>query len=194
MTKQLLPLPKIDSNFSLEKAIKSRRSIRNFVKYNLSLEEISQLLWSAYGITDKNTNFHSVPSAGATFPLEIYYTTSEGVFHYIPQEHSVEQTIFKDITENLSNVCWNQQFIKKASISIIICAVYERTTLYYGERGYRYVYIEVGHVAENLCLQAVSLGLGSVCIGAFDDARLKKLLLLPKDVEPIYIVTIGKPK
>lgn len=192
--KYKLPLPKYKGEVSVEEVIYKRRSVRDFVYVPLSLEEISQLLWSAYGITEKINMLKTTPSAGATYPLEIYYLNNEGVYHYIPEEHSVEVVKNGNFINKLVDACLGQSFILKASINIIICAVYERTTLYYGDRGYRYVYIETGHCAQNVCLQAVSLGLSSVCIGAFRDKDVKTVLSLPPDVEPLYIVCIGKKK
>lgn len=187
-----LPSPNFKSNVSLEETIKKRRSIRKFKPYKISLEEISQLLWAAYGVSDEKSGFKTVPSAGATYPLEVYYLTEEGVFHYLPFNHSVESVIQKDIRDLIVEASLGQRFIMEAAIDILLCAVYERTTLCYGERGYRYVYMEVGHSAQNISLQAISLGLDSVCVGAFYDEKLRKILLLPIDVHPLYIVAIGK--
>lgn len=114
------------------------------------------------------------------------------MYYYYPLEHSVEIIKKGDLRKQLSNACFNQNFISKASLCIIICAVYERTTIYYGERGYRYVYFEAGHCAQNVCLQAVALGLDSVCIGAFNDEEIKKLLSVDEDLEPLYIIVIGE--
>ncbi|MCS7230867.1 MAG: SagB/ThcOx family dehydrogenase [Elusimicrobiota bacterium] len=187
-----LPSPNFKSNISLEETIKKRRSIRKFKPYKISLEEISQLLWAAYGVSDEKSGFRTVPSAGATYPLEVYYLTEEGVFHYLPYNHSAESVIQKDVRNLIVEASLGQRFIMEAAIDILLCAVYERTTLCYGERGYRYVYMEVGHSAQNISLQAISLGLDSVCIGAFYDEKLREILLLPIDVHPLYIVAIGK--
>lgn len=189
--KHKLPVPVYNGKFSLEETILKRRSVRKFVPIQLSLEQISQLLWSAYGVTDENNMFKTVPSAGATYPLEVYYLDSTGIYHYIPEEHSVECIVSGDFRKELVKASLNQNFIYEAAINILICAVYERTTLYYGERGYRYVYMEVGHSAQNICLQAVALGLDSVCVGAFVDNEVKKIFRLPKDVEPLYIISVG---
>lgn len=189
-----LPSPNFKSNTSLEEAINKRRSIRSFKPYKISLQEISQLLWAAYGISDKKNGFRTTPSAGATYPLEIYYFTEDGVFHYLIFEHSVRQVIDNDLKKELAKASLGQNFILEAAIDILICAVYERTTLFYGERGYRYVLIEVGHCAQNISLQAISLGLDSVCVGAFEDKKVKQLLKLSEDLHPLYIIAIGKKK
>lgn len=192
MKKIKLPPPNLKDVGSLEDIINKRRSTRSFKPYKISLQEISQLLWAAYGISDKKNYLRTTPSAGATYPLEIYFLIEGGVFHYLPLEHSIELIIKDDLRKELARFSLEQNFISEASIDILICAVYERTTLFYGERGYRYVFIEVGHCAQNISLQAISLGLDSVCVGAFNDEKLKQLLQLPKDINPVYIVAVGK--
>jgi len=190
--REKLPNPSLLGKISVEEALSTRRSVREFKDKNITTEQLSQLLWSAYGVTDKKNNFKTTPSAGATYPLEIYFVKNDGIYYYYSEEHSIEVIKKGDFRKQLSLACLNQSFILSASLSIIICAVFERTTLYYGQRGYRYVYIEVGHSAQNICLQAKSLGLDSVCIGAFDDEMIKKLLSLPQDVQPLYVVVVGE--
>ncbi|MCS7151177.1 MAG: SagB/ThcOx family dehydrogenase [Endomicrobia bacterium] len=186
-----LPVPNYKGKISVEEVISKRRSIRKFRDFQPTDIQISQLLWSAYGVTDDKNMFKTVPSAGATYPLEIYYLDKTGIYHYFPEEHSVKRITEGDFRRELVNCALGQKFIAEAAISIVICAVYERTVMYYGSRGYRYVYMEAGHCAQNICLQAISLGLDSVCIGAFVDKDVKHLLKLPEDTEPIYIVSIG---
>lgn len=190
--RQKLVEPRYKGTLSLEEVIKKRRSVRNFKNIKIKEENLSQILWSAYGITDIKNNFKSIPSAGATYPLEIYFINDEGLYHYFSEEHSIEIIKKGDLRKQLSSACLNQDFISQASLCIIICAVYERTTIYYGERGLRYIYFEAGHCAQNICLQSVALGLDSVCIGTFYDKEVKKMLSCPLDVEPIYIVAIGE--
>ncbi len=186
-----LPKPKEKGLISLEETIKKRRSERNFLKKDLTLEQIGQLLWSSQGITDERGSFRSAPSAGATYPLEIYLVTSQGFFSYIPYAHSLKKIKAEDLRRDLARVCYGQYSIEEAPIDIVICADFKRTTQRYGERGNNYVYIEVGHAAENLHLQAVAEGLASVPIGAFSDEKVKELLDLPKDQVPIYIIPVG---
>ncbi len=192
--REKLPQPVLEGNMSLEEVLFKRRSVRKFQQYDLSKQQISQLLWAGYGVTDKHNMFKTTPSAGATYPLEIYYLDKTGIFHYIPEDNSAVTIKEGDLRKELVKSAFQQEFISEASINIIICALYERTTLFYGERGYKYVLIEVGHCAQNICLQAVSLGLDSVCVGAFDENEVKKLLMLEGDLEPVYIVSIGKKK
>lgn len=186
-----LPTPKLDSGFSLEKAISKRRSVRRYSDKDLTLAQVSQLLWAAQGITDRIRGFRAAPSAGALYPLEIYLANRDGLFHYMPDNHILETVSSKDIRSALSAASLYQSSIAQAAVDIIICAVYERVTSKYGQRGIRYTDIEVGHAAENIQLQAVALGLSSVQIGAFDDGAVSKLLSLSEDEIPLYIIPVG---
>lgn len=185
-----LPDPVLKGDMSVEETIKKRRSIRSFSSKPLTTEQISQLLWATQGITNRR-GFRAAPSAGALYPLEIYMASRNGFFHYIPEGHKLEMRTNADLRLKLAQASWNQSFIAQAPIDIVICAVYERITSRYGERGRRYVDIEVGHAAENLHLQAVALGLGSVPIGAFNDEAVSRILNLPDRERPIYIIPIG---
>lgn len=188
-----LPKPSLEGKISLEESIVQRRSQRQFKQKELNWEQIGQLLWAAQGITTSRGGFHlrSAPSAGALYPAEIYLLTREGLFHYLPQGHQLEVLGTKDLRMALADSSWGQETISQAPLDIIICAVYSRVTAKYGQRGIRYVHIEIGHIAQNIHLQAAALGLSSVPIGAFDDAAVKKILSLPKDHEPLYIIPIG---
>ena len=187
-----LPKPILKGTKSLEECIYERESVRSYGKKAIEVEKISQILWATQG---KKGNKKIVPSAGATYPLEIYVTIKDkGYFHYNYVKHELELIMDKDISKQLAQASWDQDFIYEAYLNIIICAIYERTTQRYGQRGIRYVYIEVGHCAQNVHLEAVALGLCSVPIGAFDDKAVKEVLDLKKQVEPVYIIPIGYPK
>ncbi len=186
-----LPKPKLDGEISVEKTISKRRSVRSYANKGLSLEQISQLLWSAQGITDKWRGVRAAPSAGALYPLEIYLVNKDGLFHYVPKNHVLERVSSTDIRRKLYAAASGQSAITQAAVDIIICAVYKRVISRYGQRGIRYTDIEVGHVAENVHLQAVALGLASVPIGYFNDVTVSKLLSLPEDETPLYIIPVG---
>lgn len=191
MTKVIsLPKPVLKGTLSLEEAIKERRSVRSYSDRDLTLEQLSQLLWAAQGITDIR-GFRAAPSAGALYPLEIYVAKKDGLFHYIPEGHKLELIIAKDLRQGLTEASWGQGFIAQAPVNIIICAVYDRVTSRYGKRGIRYTDIEVGHAAENVHLQAVALGLDSVPVGAFSDGAVSSVLGLSKEETPIYIIPVG---
>ena len=197
MNKVKLPEPVYESNMSVEEAIKERRSIRRYGKNSLKLSDVAQLLWAAQGITGKG-RFRSAPSAGATYPLEIYLVAGNvtrlkpGIYRYLPQVNALEPVIKGDKRDGLSAAALNQKMVKNAQINIVITAVYKRTTGTYGERGARYAHMEAGHVGQNIYLQAETLGLGTVAIGAFDDASVVNVLELDKEEEPLYIFPVGK--
>ena len=187
-----LPKPILKGIKSLEECIFERESIRNYSDKGIEIEKISQILWASQG---KKGSKRTVPSAGATYPLEIYITIKdEGYFYYNFVRHELQLISDKDVTKQLSQASWDQYFICEAYLNIIICAIFNRTTQRYGQRGVRYVFIEVGHCAQNIHLEAVALGLCSVPIGAFEDNAVKEVLNLKKQVEPLYIIPIGYRK
>jgi len=193
-----LPPPESMGKISVEEAISRRRSCRNFSDKKISLQEISQLLWACQGITDSVRHFRAAPSAGATFPFETYLIAGAvdgiepGAYRYNYRTHSLELIKKSDIRRELANACLSQSFIIDAPATIILAALYNRTTNRYGERGYRYVAIEAGHIGQNLHLQCESIGLGTVMIGAFQDDKVKSLLEIEE--EPLYIMPVGKPE
>lgn len=187
-----LPKPILKGFKSLEECIYERESVRSYSDKKIEIEKISQILWATQG---KKGDKRTVPSAGATYPLEIYLTLKDkGYFHYNYIQHELKLITDRNITTQLAQASWDQYFIHEAYLNIIICAIFGRTTQRYGQRGVRYVYIEVGHCAQNVHLEAVALGLCSVPIGAFDDNAVKKVLDLKRQVEPLYIIPIGYPK
>ena len=195
-----LPAPRTKGEMSVEEAIASRRSVRSFTEEPLNLCEIAQLLWAAQGITDPVWKKRAAPSAGATYPLEVYVVVGnnsvvgleEGVYHYDPHTHSIEKVREGDIREGFCDSAVGQEWVKNAPVDFVICAIYERTTQRYGERGIRYVHMEAGHAAQNMYLQCESLGLGMVVVGAFWDERVQELL--NTTAEPLYIIPVGHPK
>jgi len=190
----ILPLPQIESDVSLEEALRKRRSIRSFSAKELSLDQISQILWAAQGITQESTGYRTSPSAGALYPLEVFLLKSDGLFHYIPDGHKIIKLSSDDLRPKLLVGVLFQKFITEAPLSIIITAVYERTTAKYGDRGVRYVHMEAGHCCQNILLQTTALGLGAVPVGAFDDTYIQNLLNIPADYMPLYVIPIGYPK
>ncbi len=191
----LLPPPQTESGLSLEKAIEMRRSTRSFSDEDISLEQLSCILWAAQGITD-TLNGHALraaPSAGALYPLNCYAVTRQGCYRYIPEAHKIILIKAGDLRNKLSSAALAQNAITDAPLSIVMTAVYDRTTVKYAERGIRYVHIEVGHAAQNVLLQAVSLGLGAVPIGAFNDEKVASVIGCPDEQVPLYIIPIGSP-
>ena len=189
-----LPEPKTSGLVSLEAALQSRRSTRDFTSQELDPGEISQLLWAAQGITDPR-GFRTAPSAGALYPLELYTVTADGVFHYLPQDHALKVIQGGDLRASLRDAALGQDPVLDAPLILVITAVYERTLAKYGpERSPRYVHLEAGHVAQNVLLQAIALDMGAVPIGAFYDAEVQAVLGLPEDHQPLYLIPIGHPE
>lgn len=188
-TMKKLPTPEF-TNKPLEVCIEARRSIRSFDHKALDQNQLSLLLWAAQGETNKEKGFRSTPSAGATYPLEIYACTHDGVYHYIPKSHGVELIDENDVRTDIAHAALSQEFIADAGCVMIITAVYERTTWRYGERGIMYVHMEAGHVAQNIHLQAVALDLGSVPIGAFHEDKIAEILGIEEE-KPLYIIPVG---
>ncbi|MGY5852728.1 MAG: SagB/ThcOx family dehydrogenase [Candidatus Thorarchaeota archaeon] len=192
-----MPEPRYDGDVSLEESLVKRRSVRDYTGESLALEEVSQLLWAAQGITT-DWGGRTAPSAGALYPLEIYVIVGDvqdlaaGVYHYDPKEHEIIMTAAGDIRTQLASAALEQTSVKDGAIDLVFSAVYQRTTRKYGDRGIRYVHMEAGHTVQNVCLQATAMGLGVVTIGAFQDEQISSLLNLPSDEVPLYIIPVGK--
>jgi len=192
-----LPSPRYNSDVSIEQALLKRRSVRKYKAEPLTIAEVSQLLWSAQGITNPS-GFRTAPSAGALYPLEVYLVVgevkglSQGIYKYLPKQHELLKIKDGDARRELAIAALGQSWVKDAAVDIVFAAVYERVTRKYGKRGIRYVHMEVGHAAENVYLQAVSLKLGTVVVGAFEDEKVKKILNMAESEQPLYIMPIGK--
>ncbi len=203
----LLPYPKIRTNvISIEQALAYRRSIREYTSEPITLEQLSQLLWAAYGINEVRYGFKTCPSAGATYPLVIYVVVGEktvlinrtaylraGIYKYDPYTHSLILVKEGDYRKELAKAALGQKWVEEAAIDIVIMAIYERTTRVYGERGIRYVHMEVGHAGQNIYLEATALGLGTVVVGAFYDDWVQKIVGASPNEKPLYIIPVGVP-
>jgi SagB-type dehydrogenase family enzyme len=189
-----LPAPDTVGNVTLEKTLLHRRSVRSYADRALTLRDVGQLLWAAQGKTGKSYG-RTAPSAGATYPMEVYLFAGKvegldsGVYHYLIEQHCIELVKTGDRRQELANAALGQSSIKNAPAVIVLCADYSRTTARYGERGVRYVHIEAGHIGQNVHLQCEALGMGTVMIGAFDDGAVKKII--GTKFEPIYIMPFG---
>ena len=195
-TQIVLPEPRKDSDISIEEALLGRRSVRNFGSEAVTLQQLGQLLWAGQGITSTDGK-RTAPSAGALYPLKVYAVIGNvdgavaGVYKYEPLTHTLTRIMDGDQRQSLSQAAMGQTSVKQGAIDIVITGVYEKVTSKYGERGIRFVHLEAGHAAQNICLQAVSLKLGTVTVGAFDDANVQKVLNLPEDEIPLYIIPAG---
>ena len=194
-----LPRPELEGKVSLEEAIAKRRSVRRYRAEPLTLSQLSQVLWSAQGIT-AGGGLRAAPSAGATYPLELFAFVGKqaidgleaGIYHYEVDSHSLVCSQRGDLRRELARAALDQGFIVSAPVDIVICAIYTRTSYTYGRRGERYVHMEVGHVGENIHLQAVALGLATVEVGAFDDEEVRKVLDVEERIKPLYIMPLGR--
>lgn len=195
-----LPPPNFKGKMSVEEAIYRRRSVRRYKKEPLTIDQVSQILWSAQGITGRGGH-RAVPSAGATYPLEIFLVSGDGtvdgleagIYHYNVDSHSLSWHKPGDFRGQLAKASLDQGFIAAAPINIVVCALYQRTSYRYGKRGERYVHMEVGHVGENVHLQVLTLGLATVMVGAFEDEKVRTVLGLDEVIKPLYIIPVGKP-
>jgi len=194
-----LPKPEY-KGLVLEDAIIRRRSRRNYGKRPLTLAELSQLLYAAQGITGQSQGrpLRSTPSAGALYPLEIYSVVNNiaglkpGIYHYGIRQHTLEQVKLGDFRRQLTKACLDQEMAGEAQVTFILCSIVGRVCYKYGERGYRYALIEAGHIGQNLYLEATSLGLGVVAMGAFYDEDLNKLLGIDGENEAaVYTLAVG---
>ncbi len=195
--KKELPEPDRDGTFALEKALDERRSRRSFSGEPLSLSQAGQLLWAAQGISDERRGYRTAPSAGATFPLDVYLVAGDvdelapAIYKYEPSEHAVTPVVPGDQRSDLRTAALGQDSVGAAPAAIVITGTYARTTQRYGERGEMYTHMEAGHAGQNIYLQATALGLGTVAIGAFVDDSVSSLLRLSGDEKPLYIYPVG---
>lgn len=194
-----LPPPRLEGGISVERALQQRRSIREFRESPLTLAEVSQLVWSAQGITYKG-RYRTAPSAGALYPLEIFLVVGKvhnlgtGVYKYLPSTHQLALMDGEDKRSELATAALDQSWVRENAALLVFSAVEKRTTVKYGLRGIGYVYMEVGHAAQNVFLQVQSLGLGATVVGAFDDEQTRKILNLPEDHHILYLMPIGRPQ
>ncbi len=201
-----IQLPKIKISLSkpFSRLLQERQSVRKFKSKKLSKNQISALLWAAIGkkVDAISSASRTVPSAGARYPIEVYLYIKDtgvkdlepGLYHYFSDAHSL--SLLPGVIEGrkIISSCWDQGFILAAPVVVIVAANFEKTTSHYGKRGERYVYIDAGHVAQNLYLMATQLGLATVEVGAFDDFKLAECLKLPKPLKPILIMPVGYEK
>jgi SagB-type dehydrogenase family enzyme len=184
----------------LEESIARRRSRRNYAKHPLTLAQLSQLLFAAQGITGEYRGrlLRSTPSAGALYPMEIYPVVNNvsglksGIYHYAVREHSLEFIKSGDFRRQITKACLDQEMAGDAQVAFVLSCIFSRVCYKYGERGYRYGLIEAGHIGQNIYLEATSLGLGAVAMGAFYDDKLNELLEIDGENEAaIYVLAVG---
>ncbi|AQU03139.1 MAG: nitroreductase family protein [Dehalococcoides mccartyi] len=196
-----LPPPAVRGKMTVEEAINKRRSVRAFSSRGLTKEILSQLLWASDGITDTVDKLRSAPSAGAIYPLELYIIAGDkgvegldaGVYRYNPERHVLHLQLGGDFRLQLAEGCFNQDFVADAPFSLVICYRPDELIKRYGKSADKYAYFEVGHAAQNFCLECVSSGLGSVVIGAFTEETVCKSMNLNGHPKPLYVIAAGFP-
>ncbi len=193
-----LPPPSHKGTMSVEEALKLRRSVRQFAARSLDLQQVSQLLWGADGLSDPR-GLRTAASAGATYPLEIYLVVGDrgvadlpaGVYRYRVQEHALEPGLKGDLRQAVVRLSLHQTWMAQAPVMVVIAAEFRRCTNRYGQRGVMYTHMEAGHGGTNLFLQAGALGLGAGIVGAFDETGLAGVLQLPKEHVPLLVMPVG---
>jgi len=195
----VLPEPRRDGAYPLERALSARRSVREFGDAPLRLEELAQLAWAAQGQVTRG-GLRTAPSAGALYPLELFVVAGNvqdlaaGVYRYQSSLHQLAPVAEGDRRGELVRAAWGQRWLGEAPAVLVIAGVERRTTAKYGARGVRYVHLEAGHAAQNVLLQAVALGLGATVVGAFGDAEVKAAVALRADEQPLYLIPVGRPR
>lgn len=196
MSEIVLPEAKVEGLSSFEANLYGRRSVREFSEVPLSLATAGQLLWAAQGVTSA-AGERTAPSAGALYPLELYLAAGSiegiaaGVYRYRPRDHTLRLHLAGDRRDKLAQAAFGQSALAGAAAILVVTAVYRRTSVKYGSRANRYVHMEVGHAAQNVYLQAESLRLGTVIIGAFEDERVRDVLELPRSETPLALLPVG---
>jgi SagB-type dehydrogenase family enzyme len=194
-----LPGPVFDGEVPLERAIKTRRTIRSFAPEPVSLPHLSQLLWAAQGITEEGGFKRAAPSGGALYPVDVYAVVGDGgvegsragIYHYEPRGHLLSLLTEGDLRDAVARAALGQMWMARAPVTMVITADYGRICVKYGERGVRYAMIEAGHVGQNIFLQAEALGLGAGIVGAFHDREVTRVMNTPKTHEPLLIMPVG---
>ena len=197
----MLPTPNFVGGTSVEEAIAKRRSVREYASDPITLAELSQLLWAAQGVTDARSRHRASPSAGALYPLELYVVVREkgvvglpaGAYHYSPEDERITMVKEGDWSGELRTAALDQEAVGLAAVNIVTTAVVQRMRPKYGERAFQYVFQESGHAAENVFLQAISLGLGAVVVGAFNEEEIRSVIGARPEERPVYIQPVGVP-
>ncbi|MEM2078338.1 MAG: SagB/ThcOx family dehydrogenase [Thermosphaera sp.] len=197
-----IPLPPPSRESCLGKLLSERRSVRIFTATPLTLSQLSTILWAAYGCIDPECGRRTSPSAGATYPFEIYVSVKSngveelkpGILHYDAKNNGLTYVAEGDYSNELARACLRQRWVLNAPVNLILVAFTHRTTEYYGERGVRYIFNEAGHIGQNIYLATTEMGLGTVAVGAFKDEEVAKLLKLSKGAMPVYIFPIGRTR
>ena len=197
-----LPSPKSVENMSLDEVFKNRRSIRRFSLKPVSKIQLSYLLWASTGIQrrEREYEFRTVPSAGALYPIETYLISNnvegfeKAVYHYSIESHLLEELRKGDSVTSIARAALDQEMFLRAATIFVWTAIFSRSKWKYKQRAYRYVYLDAGHIAQNLALSATSIGLGSCQVGAFFDDEVNQIIGVDGAEESaLYLSVVGSP-
>ncbi|MCP4683791.1 MAG: SagB/ThcOx family dehydrogenase [Desulfobacterales bacterium] len=196
---KLMP-PVLDGNLSLERTIEQRRTVRSFRDVPLTMQQFSQLLWAAQGITEHGGFKRAAPSGGALYPADIYTVIGDtcvenlaaGIYHFEPRDHSIRSISRGDKRKDVASASLGQMWMGDAPVMFVLTAEYDRTSVKYGDRGVRYALIEIGHIGQNIFLQCRALGLETGIVGAFNDRDVAGILGTEKNHEPLIIMPVGR--
>lgn len=194
-----LPQARTSGTMTVEEAMFRRRSVRSLSSQALTLEQVSQIMWSMQGVTGSDARFRTVPSAGALNGLEVFvavrnvFGLSPGVYRYNPAAHSLVPVRQGDHNLEIMNAT-RQSWVNDAPAVFIIAGVISRLEGRYGDRSQRYVVLEAGHAGQNLSLQVVALGLATTAVGAFDDNQLRTAVGMSDAEAPLYVFPVGYPQ
>ncbi len=176
----------IVNQMSLRDAIEARTSIRKYSEQSLTLTELSWLLWCSQGVKEvlgSNATLRTVPSAGARHAFETYLLVNRidglqsGIYRFLAIKHKLTPlNLDKAISDRITKACLDQSQVKKSAVTFLLVAVVERMKWRYGERGYRYLHLDAGHVGQNLYLAAENINCGVCAIAAFEDESLNNIL------------------
>ena len=185
--------PNLTGNLAFEAALAKRRSVRQFSSQALTRSQIGQLAWAGQGVTDRQRGLRTAPSAGAIYPIELFFATADGVYAYRPTEHSLLEISQQDIRGNLARTTAAPEPVTTAGCAIIVAGSSRKLASQFGKNSRTFLALEAGHVAQNIQLQAVCLGLGSVAIPGLDTAAVRKVCRMSRDSEPLYVICVGYP-
>lgn len=183
--------------------IELRASVRDYLKQPMPLLELSFLLWCTQGVKmvlgDKATK-RTVPSAGSRHAFETYLLINNvegltpGIYRFLALEHTLTPVVVDPAAkQRIVDACLGQQFIGQAAVAFFWAADAYRMTWRYGERGYRYLHLDAGHVGQNLYLSAQAIGYGACAFATFDDDRLNRELQLDGEQQfVVYGAAVGK--
>ncbi len=196
-----LPGPKTEGGMPLWDAMNLRRSERDYGGNPVTMDELSQLLWAAQGITavDYGYRFRTAPSAGALYPIETYLGINRvpditpGLYHYAVGEGNLELIKAGDLSRELADGALGQEMVESADVVFLFTAIFMRSAIKYRERGYRYVYLDCGHIVQNLVLAVTALGLSACPVAALYDQEINDIIGIDGEGESIlYMASVGR--